>query len=68
MMLNTSKDVWSRVVYNYNFTFYFSYWADPNKINNIDHIRAMEQSLKESLNRIQAHKVLKYLNSTSIAW
>ncbi|WOL03281.1 agamous-like MADS-box protein AGL65 [Canna indica] len=33
-----------------------SYWADPDKINNIDHIRAMEQSLRESLNRIQAQK------------
>ncbi|KAG6483628.1 hypothetical protein ZIOFF_060280 [Zingiber officinale] len=27
-----------------------------DKINNLDHIRAMEQSLKESLNRIQVHK------------
>ncbi|XP_042426494.1 agamous-like MADS-box protein AGL65 [Zingiber officinale] len=33
-----------------------SCWADPDKINNLDHIRAMEQSLKESLNRIQVHK------------
>ncbi|URD72047.1 MADS-box transcription factor 68 [Musa troglodytarum] len=33
-----------------------SYWTDPDKISNIDHIRAMEQSLKESLSRIQAHK------------
>ncbi|XP_074571357.1 agamous-like MADS-box protein AGL65 isoform X2 [Curcuma longa] len=33
-----------------------SCWADPDKINNINHIRAMEQSLKESLNRIQVHK------------
>ncbi|CAL9065764.1 agamous-like MADS-box protein AGL65 isoform X1 [Musa acuminata AAA Group] len=33
-----------------------SYWADPDEISDIDHIRAMEQSLKESLSRIQAHK------------
>uniref|UniRef100_A0A453HV01 Uncharacterized protein n=1 Tax=Aegilops tauschii subsp. strangulata TaxID=200361 RepID=A0A453HV01_AEGTS len=28
----------------------------PEKVENIDHIRAMEQSLKESLNRIGIHK------------
>ncbi|WVZ50039.1 hypothetical protein U9M48_001337 [Paspalum notatum var. saurae] len=33
-----------------------SYWSDPDKVDNIDHIRAMEQSLKESLNRIRIHK------------
>uniref|UniRef100_A0A0D3HPL8 MADS-box domain-containing protein n=2 Tax=Oryza TaxID=4527 RepID=A0A0D3HPL8_9ORYZ len=33
-----------------------SYWSDPEKVENIDHIRAMEQSLKESLNRIRIHK------------
>ncbi|URD88999.1 MADS-box transcription factor 68 [Musa troglodytarum] len=33
-----------------------SYWADPDEISDIDHIRAMEQSLKKSLSRIQAHK------------
>ncbi|KAK3120665.1 hypothetical protein QOZ80_9AG0691660 [Eleusine coracana subsp. coracana] len=33
-----------------------SYWSDPEKVENIDHIRAMEQSLQESLNRIRMHK------------
>ncbi|KAL6908090.1 hypothetical protein ACP4OV_002260 [Aristida adscensionis] len=33
-----------------------SYWSEPEKVENIDHIRAMEQSLKESLNRIRMHK------------
>ncbi|WOL15756.1 agamous-like MADS-box protein AGL65 [Canna indica] len=33
-----------------------SYWADPVNINNIDHIRAMEQSLMVSLGRIQEQK------------
>eukprot|EP00268_Persea_americana_P036380 TRINITY_DN3586_c0_g1_i10.p1 TRINITY_DN3586_c0_g1~~TRINITY_DN3586_c0_g1_i10.p1 ORF type:complete len:412 (-),score=71.57 TRINITY_DN3586_c0_g1_i10:714-1949(-) len=33
-----------------------SYSSDPDKINDIDHIRAMEESLKESLSRIQSHK------------
>ncbi|RWR93895.1 Transcription factor [Cinnamomum micranthum f. kanehirae] len=33
-----------------------SYWSDPDKINDIDHIRAMEESLKESLSRIRSHK------------
>ncbi|KAL5722862.1 hypothetical protein ACHQM5_006329 [Ranunculus cassubicifolius] len=33
-----------------------SCWTDPEKINNIDHLRAMEESLKESLNRIRIHK------------
>ena len=39
------------------YSVFFSYWSDPEKIENIDHIRAMEQSLKESLNRIGIHKV-----------
>nr|CAD1816923.1 unnamed protein product [Ananas comosus var. bracteatus] len=33
-----------------------SYWSDPEKVDNIDHIRAMEQSLNESLGRIRVHK------------
>nr|DAD34908.1 TPA_asm: hypothetical protein HUJ06_005548 [Nelumbo nucifera] len=33
-----------------------SYWTHPDKINNIEHLRAMEDSLKESLNQIRAHK------------
>ncbi|XP_062182178.1 agamous-like MADS-box protein AGL65 [Phragmites australis] len=33
-----------------------SYWSDPEKVENIDHIRAMEQSLNDSLNRIRIHK------------
>ncbi|KAF8378698.1 hypothetical protein HHK36_030047 [Tetracentron sinense] len=33
-----------------------SYWTNPDKINNIEHLRQMEDSLKESLHRIQTHK------------
>ncbi|KAK1309242.1 MADS-box transcription factor 16 [Acorus calamus] len=33
-----------------------SYWTNPDKITNIDHIRAMEESLKDSLIRIQMQK------------
>ncbi|XP_077213218.1 agamous-like MADS-box protein AGL65 [Tasmannia lanceolata] len=33
-----------------------SYWTDPDKINNIDHIRTMEESLKESVSQIRAQK------------
>ncbi|XP_068636590.1 agamous-like MADS-box protein AGL65 isoform X2 [Aristolochia californica] len=33
-----------------------SYWTDPDKINNLDHVRMMEESLRESINQIQAHK------------
>ncbi|KAF8390144.1 hypothetical protein HHK36_024666 [Tetracentron sinense] len=33
-----------------------SYWTHPDKINNIEHLRQMEDSLKESLNRIRTHK------------
>ncbi|OVA12187.1 Transcription factor [Macleaya cordata] len=33
-----------------------SCWTDPEKINNVDHLRAMEESIKESLNRIRTHK------------
>ncbi|CAL9132328.1 unnamed protein product, partial [Musa acuminata var. zebrina] len=31
-------------------------WVDPDKIDNINHITTMEQSLKESLGQIQVHK------------
>ncbi|XP_064944564.1 agamous-like MADS-box protein AGL65 [Musa acuminata AAA Group] len=34
-----------------------SNWVDPDKIDNINHITTMEQSLKESLGQIQVHKV-----------
>ncbi|CAL9068957.1 unnamed protein product [Musa banksii] len=33
-----------------------SNWVDPDKIDNINHITTMEQSLKESLGQIQVHK------------
>lgn len=33
-----------------------SYWIDPDNIHSIDYIRAMEESLGESLNRIQMQK------------
>ncbi|KAG8090283.1 hypothetical protein GUJ93_ZPchr0011g27449 [Zizania palustris] len=33
-----------------------SYWSDPDKVDNIDRIRAMEQSLTETLHRIRIHK------------
>lgn len=31
---------------------FFGYRSDPKKVKNINHIRVMEQSLKESQNRI----------------
>ncbi|MQM03195.1 hypothetical protein Taro_035971 [Colocasia esculenta] len=33
-----------------------SYWTDPEKITNMEHIRSMEESLNESLNQIRARK------------
>eukprot|EP00262_Sarcandra_glabra_P015369 TRINITY_DN4734_c0_g1_i1.p1 TRINITY_DN4734_c0_g1~~TRINITY_DN4734_c0_g1_i1.p1 ORF type:complete len:348 (-),score=51.61 TRINITY_DN4734_c0_g1_i1:342-1385(-) len=33
-----------------------SYWTDPDKINNLEQITAMEESLKESLSQIQTQK------------
>ncbi|XP_072996285.1 agamous-like MADS-box protein AGL30 isoform X1 [Typha latifolia] len=33
-----------------------SYWSDPDSVDDIDHIRAMEQSLMESLRHIRVHK------------
>lgn len=35
----------------------FSYWSDPDKIDNIEHLRQMEESLSESLSQIRIHKV-----------
>lgn len=33
-----------------------SYWNNPDKIENMEHLTQMEDSLKETLNRIQLHK------------
>nr|AIZ95433.1 MADS37 [Apostasia odorata] len=33
-----------------------SCWADPEKVNSIDQVRQMEETLRESLNRIQMQK------------
>ncbi|XP_017251659.1 agamous-like MADS-box protein AGL65 isoform X1 [Daucus carota subsp. sativus] len=33
-----------------------SYWSDPDKIDNIEHLRHMEESLSESLSQIRIHK------------
>lgn len=33
-----------------------SYWSEPEKINSMEHIRAIEESLKHSLNQVQLQK------------
>ncbi|TYH96819.1 hypothetical protein ES332_A12G204300v1 [Gossypium tomentosum] len=33
-----------------------SYWNNPDKIDNIEHLRQMEDSLRESIERIRIHK------------
>ncbi|XP_021733860.1 agamous-like MADS-box protein AGL65 isoform X1 [Chenopodium quinoa] len=33
-----------------------SCWSNPDKIDNVEHLRQMENSLKESLNQIRLHK------------
>ncbi|KAJ0920358.1 putative transcription factor MADS-type1 family [Helianthus annuus] len=33
-----------------------SYWSNPDKIDNIEHLKQMEDSLRESLDRIRIHK------------
>ncbi|KAI3688778.1 hypothetical protein L2E82_46599 [Cichorium intybus] len=33
-----------------------SYWSNPDKIENIEHLKQMEDSLRESLDRIRIHK------------
>lgn len=33
-----------------------SYWSNPDKINNVDHLAQMEDSLRESLNQVRLHK------------
>lgn len=39
----------------------FSYWNNPDKIDNIEHLRQMEDSLRESIERIRIHKVCCFL-------
>ncbi|CAH1428355.1 unnamed protein product [Lactuca virosa] len=33
-----------------------SYWSNPDKIENVEHLKQMEDSLRESLDRIRIHK------------
>ncbi|XP_034711120.1 agamous-like MADS-box protein AGL65 isoform X1 [Vitis riparia] len=33
-----------------------SYWSNPDKVDSTEHLRQMEDSLRESLNRIHVHK------------
>ncbi|TYI72656.1 hypothetical protein E1A91_D07G075900v1 [Gossypium mustelinum] len=33
-----------------------SYWSNPDKIDNIEHLRQMEDSLRESIERVRIHK------------
>ncbi|XP_065877500.1 agamous-like MADS-box protein AGL65 isoform X2 [Euphorbia lathyris] len=33
-----------------------SYWTNPDKVENVEHLRQMEDSLKESINQIRVHK------------
>ncbi|KAA8540976.1 hypothetical protein F0562_024886 [Nyssa sinensis] len=33
-----------------------SFWSNPDKIDNVEHLRQMEYTLRESLNRIHIHK------------
>eukprot|EP00257_Ricinus_communis_P014401 XP_015572064.1 agamous-like MADS-box protein AGL65 isoform X1 [Ricinus communis] len=33
-----------------------SYWSDPDKVDRIEHLRQMEDSLKESINQLRMHK------------
>lgn len=33
-----------------------SFWGNPEKINNVDHLAQMEDSLRESLNQVRVHK------------
>ncbi|KAK8618149.1 hypothetical protein V6N13_116019 [Hibiscus sabdariffa] len=33
-----------------------SYWSNPDKIDNVEHLRQMEDSLRESIERVRMHK------------
>jgi len=35
----------------------FSYWNNIDKIDNLEHLRQMEESLRESINRVGLQKV-----------
>ncbi|XP_017217155.2 agamous-like MADS-box protein AGL30 [Daucus carota subsp. sativus] len=40
------------------------YWSDPDKIDNIEHLRQMEESLSESLSQIRIHKYQNGMHSS----
>lgn len=48
---------WPEQVICYSVLCCFSYWNNPDKIGNIEHLSQMEDSLRESLNRIRMQKV-----------
>ncbi|XP_012839361.1 PREDICTED: agamous-like MADS-box protein AGL12 isoform X1 [Erythranthe guttata] len=43
-----------------------SWWANPDKIEDIEHLNQMENSLRETLNRTRMHKEEKFLKDTHI--
>ena len=50
--------IWSHSSTNFKLFFYFCiYWTDPEKINSIEHLVQIEDSLRESLDQVQTHKV-----------
>lgn len=54
-------NAWLWLVISLVFFFFFSefcsYWTNPEKISNVEHLEQMENSLRESLNQIRAHRV-----------
>jgi len=34
-----------------------SYWTEPDKINNVEHLGQLEISIRQSLDQLRAHKV-----------
>lgn len=52
---------------SYSFMPFFSYWNNLDKVDSIEHLNQMENSLKESINQIHLQKVW-FLNTLLVLW
>lgn len=55
LWLSIDSWVWNCIL---SLSYYiYSYWSNPEKIDNIEHLRQMEDSLRDSIGRLRQHKV-----------
>ncbi|RVW12033.1 Agamous-like MADS-box protein AGL65 [Vitis vinifera] len=54
------------ILWAYDCYWVLCYWSNPDKVDSTEHLRQMEDSLRESLNRIRVHKDMECSADASI--